>query len=227
MMKQDIQVCGYSARVGVGQAIIGGEERVGRLCRAGGRRESGVGRIEDETLMEKIAATGDGSAVSELYDRYGALVYGMGMRYLGDRGFAEDLTQDVFLSVWRNAASFDPSRASFATWLYRIARNRATDVVRRRKARVRTVDGESFPMVGEQDHAGLVSRNFDLNAALYKLSPIHREVLNLAYMEGLSQREIAHRTKTPLGTVKSRTTAALRVLRERMNHDEEQYNRDE
>ncbi len=66
-----------------------------------------------------------------------------------------------------------------------------------------------------------------LNAALYKLSPIHREVLNLAYMEGLSQREIAHRTKTPLGTVKSRTTAALRVLRERMNHDEEQYNRDE
>lgn len=180
-----------------------------------GRREFGLEDITDEVLIRRVAGPGDGRALSELYDRYGGIVYGTGMRYLGDRTLAEDLVQDVFLSVWRNAGSYDPSRAGFSTWIYRIARNRITDLARRRKRRVRavapTASEEKIP--GEGDGAEEVLRSFDVVGALSDLSPAHREVLVLAYFGGLSQREISTRTGTPLGTVKSRTTAALRAAR--------------
>ena len=164
--------------------------------------------------MSRVAGSDDERALSELYDRYGGLIYGAGIRYLGDRTLAEDLVQDVFLSVWRNAASFDSSRASFATWVYRITRNRITDLARRRRARVRTVAPvaeESFPDPG--DGVEEILRSFDLVGTLSELAPAHREVLVFAYFGGLSQREISGRTGVPLGTVKSRTTAALRAAR--------------
>ncbi len=173
----------------------------------------------DEVLIRRVAESDDERALSELYDRYGGLVHGAGMRYLGDRGLAEDLVQDVFFAVWRNAAGFDPSRASFSTWIHRITRNRATDIARRRRARVRTVaptqhDAPVEPK--ESDAAEEVLRGFDVVGALSELSSAHREVLVLAYFGGLSQREISARTDTPLGTVKSRTTAALRAAREHL-----------
>jgi len=183
-------------------------------------------RVEDEVLVRRVAS-GDERALAGLHDRYAGLVYGTGMRYLGDRGTAEELVQDVFTSVWKNASGFDPARASFATWVYRITRNRATDLIRRRMARVRTVDGEPFLESGESDPSGELSRNFDVAAALSRLSPLHREVLVLAYFHGLSQREISARTATPLGTVKSRTTAALRALRETMSIEEDRWSADE
>jgi RNA polymerase sigma-70 factor (ECF subfamily) len=176
-------------------------------------------RVEDEVLVRRVAF-GDERALSALYDRYAGLVYGTGMRYLGDRGTAEELVQDVFTSVWRNAAGFDPARASFATWVYRITRNRTTDLIRRRKARVKTVDDEPLFEPGEIDPSGELSRNFDVAAALSRLTTVHREVLVLAYFHGFSQREISDRTATPLGTVKSRTTAALRALRQSISFDE-------
>lgn len=170
--------------------------------------------VADEVLVRRVAAAGDERALSELYDRYAGLVYGVGVRYLGDRGGAEDLVQDVFAAVWKSAGGFDPSRASFGTWIYRITRNRATDLIRRRKARVRTVGGDSLPEPGEPDPSGELSRGFDVALALSRLTPVHRELLVLAYFDGLSQREISDRTDTPLGTVKSRTSAAMRALRE-------------
>jgi RNA polymerase sigma-70 factor (ECF subfamily) len=177
--------------------------------------------VADEILVLRVAHSGDERALSELYDRYASLIYGAGVRYLGERALAEDLVQDVFTAVWRGAAGFDPTRASFATWVYRITRNRATDLIRRRRARVRTVGNETRPEVGEEDPAGELARSFDVASALSRLSPAHREVLMLAYFQGLSQSEISRRTDTPLGTVKSRTTAALRALRESMLTDEE------
>ncbi len=182
--------------------------------------------VGDEVLVRRVAS-GDERALSALYDRYAGLIYGSGMRYLRDRGLAEDLVQDVFISVWRNAAGFDPARASFATWVYRITRNRATDLIRRHKARVRTVDGDQLFEPGEDDPSGELSRSFDVASALSRLSPVHREVLVLAYFEGFSQSEISRRTNTPLGTVKSRTTAALRALRENMGPDEDRLSADE
>jgi RNA polymerase sigma-70 factor, ECF subfamily len=192
-------------------------ERAERFSLAGGWRGFELERATDEVLISRVAH-GDERALSELYDRYGGLVYGAGVRYLGDRTFAEDLVQDVFLSVWRSAAGFDPSRASFATWIYRITRNRATDLARRRRVRVRVVAPpyEVFPEPGDDDATEGILTTFDVVGVLSELSPIHREVLVLAYFGGLSQREISHRTGTPLGTVKSRTTAALRAARERL-----------
>jgi RNA polymerase sigma-70 factor, ECF subfamily len=175
--------------------------------------------VADEVLVRKVARSGDERALSELYDRYAGLTYGLGVRYLRDRTLAEDLVQNVFTSVWRGAAGFDPSKASFTTWLYSITRNRATDLIRRR-ARVLTVSGVEHPEPGEEDPAGELSRNFDVASALSRLSPSHREVLILAYFHGLSQSEISRRTNTPLGTVKSRTSTALRALRESMLTDD-------
>jgi RNA polymerase sigma-70 factor (ECF subfamily) len=180
----------------------------------------GVKDVADEVLVGRVAQSGDERALSELYDRYAGLIYGAGVRYLGDRALAEDLVQDVFTAVWRNASGFDPGRASFATWVYRITRNRATDLIRRRRARVRTVSSDPPFEPGEEDATGELSRSFDLASALSRISPVHREVLTLAYFHGLSQSEISRRTDTPLGTVKSRTTAALRALRESMLEDE-------
>lgn len=170
--------------------------------------------VADEVLVRRVAGAGDEEALRALYDRYSGLIFGAGIRYLGDRGLAEDLTQDVFTAVWRSADSFDESRASFATWIYRITRNRATDLIRRRRARVRTVGDESVPELGEDDQSNEISRSFDVASALGSLSPTHREILTLAYFDGLSQREISRATSTPLGTVKSRTTAALKALRQ-------------
>ena len=205
----------YPVRRGTGGSVF-----------AGGWGRLWMDRVEDEVLVRRVAA-GDELALSGLYDRYAGLVYGTGMRYLGDRGTAEELVQDVFTSVWRNAASFDPARASFATWVYRITRNRATDLIRRRKARVRTIDSEPLFEPGETDPSGELSRNFDVAAALSRISPVHREVLVLAYFHGFSQREISERTSVPLGTVKSRTTAALRALRETMSFEEDRWSADE
>lgn len=173
--------------------------------------------VADEVLVGRVARSGDERAMSELYDRYAGLIYGAGVRYLGDRALAEDLVQDVFTAVWRNASGFDPSRASFVTWVYRITRNRATDLIRRHRARVRTVSGDTPFEPGQEDETGELARGFDLASALSRLSPAHREVLTLAYFDGLSQSEISRRTDTPLGTIKSRTTAALRALRESMS----------
>lgn len=202
-------------------AVVGHGGVIRHLCvqaaediiRGDGWERLRVNDVSDEVLLGRVARSGDERAMSELYDRYAGLIYGTGVRYLGDRALAEDLVQDVFTAVWRNASAFDPARASFATWVYRITRNRATDLIRRRRARVRTVSGDS-PL--EEDATGELSRSFDLASALSRLSPVHREVLTLAYFEGLSQSEISRRTSTPLGTVKSRTTAALRALRETM-----------
>ncbi len=174
--------------------------------------------VTDEVLMRRVAGSGDARALSELYERYGGIVYGAGMRYLADRTLAEDLVQDVFFSVWRNAGSYDPSRAGFSTWIYRITRNRITDLARRRKRRARIVtpDGGEGAFSGEGGETEEILRTFDVVGALSDLSPVHREVLVLAYFGGLSQREISHRTGTPLGTVKSRTTAALRAARKHL-----------
>ena len=167
--------------------------------------------FEDEELVHRVAQ-GDHRALSELYDRYSRPVYATGIRSLGDSRLAEELVQDAFTNVWRGAASFDPSRASFATWLYRLTRNRAVDLARRRRVRPQS-DGEDRlrALSGGQEPEASVDF-WDVARALSRIPEEHREVLTLAYFEGLSQREISQRTGVPLGTIKSRTTVALKKL---------------
>jgi RNA polymerase sigma-70 factor, ECF subfamily len=169
--------------------------------------------VGDEELVGRVAE-GDDRALSELYDRYSRPVYATGVRVLRDAHLAEELVQDAFTNVWQAAASFDPRRASFATWLYRITRNRATDLVRRRR-RTRPLSAGEEPLrvipSGPEPEASV--DGWDMARALSHIPEEHREVLTLAYFEGLSQREISRRTGVPLGTIKSRTTAALKRLR--------------
>jgi RNA polymerase sigma-70 factor, ECF subfamily len=177
-------------------------------------------RLPDEQLMINLDGPGVEVALSALYDRYGRTVYSVGLKILGDRSLAEELVQEVFLKVWRSAGTFDSSRGSFSTWLYRVTRSACVDLYRKRASKVCQVpDGASHIAAARDSSAGpqkLVDESYlswRVSRALEVLDAPHREVIELAYFGGLSQREISERTGRPLGTVKSRTASAFRRLR--------------
>jgi RNA polymerase sigma-70 factor (ECF subfamily) len=177
----------------------------------------------DEQLITNLDGPGVEAALSKLYDRYSRTVFGVGMKILGDRSMAEELVQEVFLKVWRSSGTFDPSRASFSTWLYRVTRSVALDLYRKRAHRVRPVsDGqlhiaaERDPSAGPQEVVDESWMSWRVSRALEVLDAPHREVIDLAYFGGLSQREISERTGVPLGTVKTRTASAYKSLRKEL-----------
>ncbi len=158
----------------------------------------------DGELLQRIAL-GSEEAFRMLWDRFGAGVYTVCRRRLGDSGAAEDATQEAFTSVWRRAGTFDPARGSAAGWLYAVARNAAAQLFRKGQVGARltvlddqTAEAENDPVIG-----------LALHAALTRLPDTERQVLELAYFEDLTQTEIAARLRLPLGTVKTRTRAGL------------------
>ena len=169
----------------------------------------------DATLVEKLPFDRSGDELRELYRRYASELFGFATSALGDRELAEEVVQDVFAQLWRHAGDYDQRRASVRTWLYAIARNRIIDAHRRAAARPKRADDDASldtaaEMDAALDHAVL---RWQVTAALARLSPAHREVIRLAHYGGLTMREISERTGVPLGTVKSRTSYALRHLR--------------
>src|SRR5829696_10294066 len=179
--------------------------------------------LSDELLMTNLDGPEVERSISTLYDRYSRTVFGVGFKILGDRSLAEELVQEVFLKVWRSSQTFDPSRGSFSTWLYRVTRNCALDLYRKRAHRVRPVpDGDphiaaardSSPGPQEVVDGSLLS--WRVSRALEELDAAHREVIELAYFGDLSQREISERTGVPIGTVKTRTARAFRRLRQEL-----------
>lgn len=167
--------------------------------------------VTDGELLARVG-TGDRDAFEELYRRYARPVLGLALRRIGDRGRAEDATQEAFTSVWRSARSYDPTRGSGAPWLYAVARNAIVDGLRRTPEPVAeppdTPSNESGPP--EQTEAGWVS--WRVHRALEVLPEHERPVIELAYWGGLSQSEIAEFLQVPLGTVKTRTRSALTRL---------------
>jgi RNA polymerase sigma-70 factor, ECF subfamily len=159
-----------------------------------------------------LVGTGDRAAFEELYRRFARPVLGLALRRLGDRGRAEDATQEAFASVWRSAHSFDPKRGAGAPWLYAVARNAIVDGLRRTPEPVveppDTASDEAGPP--EQAEAGWVS--WRVHRALEVLPEHERPMIELAYWGGLSQSEIAEFLSIPLGTVKTRTRSALARL---------------
>jgi RNA polymerase sigma-70 factor (ECF subfamily) len=168
----------------------------------------------DATLVEKLPFDRSGDELRVLYRRYAPELFGFATSALRDRELAEEVVQDVYAQLWRHAGDYDHRRASVRTWLYAIARNRIIDAHRRAGARPQRADDDSLDTAAELDasldHALL---RWQVTAALARLSPPHREVIRLAHFGGLTMREIADRTGVPLGTVKSRTSYALRHLR--------------
>jgi RNA polymerase sigma-70 factor (ECF subfamily) len=162
-----------------------------------------------QALLIRLAA-GDQQALGEFYDLYAGLVNGLALRILRDTSDAEDVVQEVFVQVWRQASRFDPSRGTPEAWLCTMARTRALDRLRRRVSRREEAEEQAPAPTGvPRTEEGIAVRK-----ALDGLSPEQRKALELAYYEGLTQSEIAERLGEPLGTVKTRIRTAMMRLRE-------------
>jgi RNA polymerase sigma-70 factor (ECF subfamily) len=162
-----------------------------------------------ESLLRRLTA-GDHLALGEVYDRYAGLVNGLALRILRDRTEAEDVVQEVFVQIWRQAARFDPARGSPEAWICTMARTRALDRLRRRASR-REEPSEAAPGATETPRT---EQALAIRKALDTLSTDQRRALELAYYEGLTQTEIAARLDEPLGTIKTRIRTALIRLRD-------------
>ena len=161
---------------------------------------------------------GDTTALAELYDAHGGIVYTLALRIVGQPHDAEEIVQEVFAQAWRQASHYDARRATVTGWLLMMTRARALDALRARKARPdidRPVPVPEIPTAGLGQEALLLSGEAIANvrSALYALEEQYRTPLELAYYDGLSQSEIAVRLNQPLGTIKSRMRAALARLR--------------
>ena len=167
--------------------------------------------LTDGELIERIAV-GDRDSFDELYRRYARAVHGLALRRLGDRGRAEEATQEVFSAVWRSARSYDPARGAGAPWLFAIARNAVVDGLRRTPEPPAEVPERASEEAGPPDRAEAAWTAFRVHRAVASLPEHERPVIELAYWSGLSQSEIATFLNLPLGTVKTRTRAALARL---------------
>jgi RNA polymerase sigma factor (sigma-70 family) len=197
--------------------LLESNRRLSRSHSVMSRRADG---LSDEQLMANLDGPDVEVALSKLYDRYSRTVSGVGLKILGDRSTAEELVQDVFLKVWRSSRTFDASRSSFSTWLYRVTRSAAIDLYRKRAHKVHPVPNGGLHVAAARDFSEDPQKMVDeswlswrVSRAMEVLDAPHREVIELAYFGGLSQREISTRTGMPLGTVKSRTTSAFKSLR--------------
>ena len=174
----------------------------------------------DDIELLRAVARGDERALGSLYDHYSPILFGLLLRILKDRPEAEDVLQEVFLQIWQRASSFDAERGRPFTWLVTLARSRAIDRLRavdsrERAARRSAEDGrpEALPESEWADAAAERSEQASVvRAALAELPEEQRRTLLLAYLDGMSQSEIAARTGQPLGTVKTRTRAGLKKL---------------
>jgi RNA polymerase sigma-70 factor, ECF subfamily len=168
----------------------------------------------DENLIRELHTERGEDAARRLYRAYGGDLYGFALNRLGDRELAEEVVQETFTSVWRNADGFDAGKGSVRTWIYGIARNAVIDCARRRSRRLplpRFAPAEDDEAVSEPIEQALL--RWQLQIAFARLTPEHREVLRLGHFGGLSVKEIAEVTGLPPGTVKSRTYYALQALR--------------
>lgn len=174
-------------------------------------------QTSDADLLRSIAR-GEEESLAELYDRYRAILLGLLFRILGNRAEAEDVLQDVFVQVWQKAKDFDESRGKAFTWLVTLARSRAIDRLRSLGSRSRTVEEagkESNDVIADAvEDAINTERSEVVRAALKELPEEQRAALLMAYFDGFSQSEIAERTKTPIGTVKTRMRTGMNKLRE-------------
>ena len=178
--------------------------------------------LQDGQLVELVAAN-DADALEALYDRYGKVAYSLARRILADATLAQDVVQEVFLSLWRNAGRFDAGRGTVATYLLSMTHHRAVDAVRREEnlRRWRTTDEvlefAPDPGSGVEDEVEASERRAQVRAALAELPPAQREALALAYFGGYTQREVASLVGVPLGTVKTRMAAGMRKLKDSLS----------
>jgi RNA polymerase sigma-70 factor (ECF subfamily) len=160
---------------------------------------------------------GEATAIESLYDRYGRLAYGLALRILNDRNAAEDVVQDAFLGVWRNAGSFDVSRGSLRNWLLSVVHHRAIDRLRgtaktRQEAQLESIE-RTAGMPDPWEAVALDLERKQILEAFQQLPEAQRLTLELAYFRGYTHTEIARHLNLPLGTVKGRMRMGLEKMR--------------
>jgi len=175
---------------------------------------------EDSDAVARMV-DGDQEGLAALYDRHGRFVYSLALRIVRDQAEAEDVTQDVFVQVWRQAERFDAARGSVLGWLLNIARARAIDVVRRRGARPQPMGdtaaldaSDSTP--GQDAQFEWAQRTKEVRSAVDALPVVQRLAVELAFFDGLTHAQIAEQLDLPLGTVKTRVRSGLLRLRDRL-----------
>jgi RNA polymerase sigma-70 factor (ECF subfamily) len=182
-------------------------------------------QLEDTALIDLIIQKNE-AALGELYDRYHRLVYSIAIHVVGRPEDAEEITLDVYTSIWEKADTYQPERAKVTTWLTRMARNRAIDVLRRESVRPMK-HGVSWAQVSPEpaadsdrpeSFAQLAMQKERLREAMASLPEAQQEVLALAYFRGYSHSEIASELNIPLGTVKGRIRSGMQKLR-KLLHD--------
>lgn len=183
---------------------------------------------DEDILLVRHIARASSESLAKLYDRYGRLVYSLALRMLDDPAAAEEVTQDVFLQVWRNAGMYDESQGKVVTWLTSFARHRAIDLLRRRNVRPEGHQSalEDFLDLSSAEQATepAVEVAIDvqnLRKALRSLPEDQQRVLAMAYFQGFTQQEIAVQMNEPLGTVKTRVRLGLKKLRGLLGYAEE------
>lgn len=168
--------------------------------------------LNDAALIAAVRA-GNQKAMAQLYDRYAGVVYSVALRVLGETAAAEDVLQEIFMQLWRSPGSFDASRGNLAPWLAVIARNRAVDVLRKRRPQAEiseTLISIEPDLAGETERGRTAEK---VRAALQEMAVPLRQALEMAYYEGYTHSEISEKTGEPLGTVKTRIRTGLILLR--------------
>jgi RNA polymerase sigma-70 factor (ECF subfamily) len=187
-----------------------------------------IRELDDPHLAEQVAL-GSAEALEVLYDRYARVVHTFAARMLDDRHAGEELLQEVFVRVWRQAGTYAPERGTFVTWLLSITHNMAIDAIRKRQRRPQKAIAadpvlllanvtDSGPPV--EQHAELGMLRDVLREAIARLPEPQRVAIELAYFRGLTQREIADELGEPLGTIKTRMRLGMRKLREHLEEHE-------
>jgi len=174
----------------------------------------------DLSLIAGLVAR-DPEALDELYQRYGRPVYSLTYRILNDAGMAEDVTQEVFLKLWRQPESFDAHRGSLGSWLLSVAHNRAIDLVRRRRVREELPLPElheseeiiADALADPADIAGMSEEAAAIRRALAQIPPAQRQAIEMAFFQGKTHVEISAELGEPLGTAKTRIRLGMRKLR--------------
>ena len=171
---------------------------------------------KDADIVARLLG-GDKEGLVRLYDEYASLIYGVALRVLRNAAAAEDVVQEVFLQLWRNPASFDPQRGRLAPWLAVITRHKAVDSLRKLKFEA---DSSETPLFDPLATEASVHTSADANRArrlMAQLPTEQRQVLELAFLDGLTHVEIADRLRQPLGTIKSRIRLGLLSLRKELS----------
>lgn len=179
------------------------------------------------TLVElfSLTAARDRGAFSELYDQLSSLVYGLALRTTKSSALAEEVTQEVFLQIWRQADRFDPSKGSPRSWVATLAHRRAVDTVRRSQA---AIDREgalpSFPSPPDvAEEVVEIDERARVREVMGGLTELQRQVIEMAYFGGLTYREVAERLDAPLGTVKTRMRDGLTRMRSMMEAGDDRF----